>query len=103
MLSSRRTLVLRLTLAAALVALSAFFVFKRPPPDTGGDQPRYATLGLNLAEHGVFSAETYASNAKPAPSLAWAGPLVATELALAALIDRGTKETLVCLAAGSSL
>ena len=103
MVSNRRTIALRLTLAACLVALAAFFVFKRPPPETGSDtdQPRYATLGLNLADHGVFSAEAYASSAKPSPSLAWAGPLIAPELALVARIDQETKDALVCIASAS--
>ena len=93
---------MRLTLLACLVGLAAFFVFKRPPPDTGDvDQPRYATLGLNLADHAVFSSEAYAPNANPTSSLAFAGPAIAAELALAARLDQGTKEALICIASAS--
>ncbi len=38
--------------------------------------------------------------AQPAPTLAWAGPLVAGEIALAARLDGRTKDALVCIAAG---
>src|SRR5450755_1687728 len=91
--------VLRLTLAALLLASAAFLVFRAPPAGLEGDQQRYAILGLNLADHGVFSSASYAPEIRPAPSLAWAGPLIAGEIALAAVFDPTTKEELICIAA----
>ena len=93
---------LRPILALCLVAVSAFLVFQRAPATPGGDQPRYATLGLNLLDHGVFSANAYAPGSRPAASLAWAGPLIAPEIAIAAAIDSGTKNALACIAPGSA-
>jgi 4-amino-4-deoxy-L-arabinose transferase-like glycosyltransferase len=92
--------VLRLTLAALLLVSAAFLVFRASPADLEGDQQRYAILGLNLADHGVFSSASYAPEATPAPSLAWSGPLIAGEVALAALLDPATKDQLVCIATG---
>jgi hypothetical protein len=93
-----RPAILRLALAACLAVTAAVLVFRAPPAVLEGDQPRYATLGLNLADHGVFSDASYAPGAQPAPSLAWAGPLVAVEIGFAAALDRGTHDALVCMA-----
>src|SRR3954468_18762455 len=92
-------IVLRVALALVLAASAAFLVFSARPAGLEGDQQCYATLGLNLVDHGVFSSAPYAPEATPAPSLAWAGPLVAGEIALAAWLDPATKDQLVCIAA----
>lgn len=93
---------LHLALAACLAVVAALLVFRGPNANPEGDQPRYAVLGLNLAEHGTFSAEHHAPDAPPKPSLAWAGPLVGGEIALSALLDSETRAGLVCLAAGGT-
>lgn len=92
---------LRLGIAACLAAIVVILVFRAPPATSEGDLPRYATLGLNLADHGVFSSARYAPEATPDPSLAWAGPLIAGEIGLAASLDQETKNGLICIASGS--
>ena len=67
----QRLVVRRLAFATLLGASAAILVFSAPPAILEGDQPRYSTLGLNLAEHGVFSSASYAPEAAPEPSLAW--------------------------------
>lgn len=88
----------RLLLGLCLVAAAATLVMRRPPFPAGGDQPRYATVALNLADHGVFSAERYHPARRPTPSLAWAGPVIALELAALARLDPATHAALACLA-----
>jgi hypothetical protein len=91
--------VLRLTLAALIVAGAAWLIFRAPPAALEGDQQRYAILGLNLADHGVFSSASYVPDVAPAPSLASAGPLIGAEIAIAALVAPVTKSELICIAA----
>jgi hypothetical protein len=90
--------VLRFALAALLAGVAAFLVFKKPAAELEGDQPRYATLGLNLVQHGVFSSGAFVPDRKPQSSLAWAGPAIAAEVALAAKLHADTRTQLVCLA-----
>ena len=96
--TDRLSVLVRLLLAACLVAATASLVLRRPPAPPGGDQPRYATVALKLADHGVFSADPYDAERRPAPGLAWAGPIIAAEIGAVARLHPPTHAALVCMA-----
>lgn len=90
-----RWLGLVLTLAAGgFIALRIFL----PAIALEMDSSRYIAMGLNLADHGTLSGETYDRARAPAPGLFHGGVLTAFELALASL-HGPTRETLFCLLA----
>lgn len=67
-----------------------------------GDSSRYLNAGLNLAQHGVFTAASYDPAVMPAPGLTHGGPLTAAEIALASLHDQ-THDYFRCLLAAGKL
>lgn len=93
------SLAIRLLLAGCILVATISLVVRRPAGFAGGDQSRYATVALNLADHGVFSAHTYDPARRPPPGLAWAGPIIAIELGVLARFHRPTHAALACIAA----
>jgi Dolichyl-phosphate-mannose-protein mannosyltransferase len=96
-LTGRWAVWLQLALAVLIVAVVSGRVAWRAFPPQPGDQPRYAAMGLNLADHGVLSGDKPMPGQRPVPGNGVGGPMIALELAFAAKLSAKTRAGLVCV------
>ena len=80
----------------AIVGFLVFSIYARPDASPSGDAIRYIPIGLNLADHGVFSTNSYSADEAPEPTLLQGGPLIGVELAAALSIDAATRDVFEC-------
>lgn len=97
---ARRELPTRLLaiLTSLLIAILLFNKLALQPNDIQLDSPRYAISGLNLLDHGTFNLDAYDPQQVPKPDVGTGGLLTAMEMALAAAMHDGTRQTLTCMA-----
>jgi len=89
---------INIVLALLLLAVLGGRVFLKPTV-VQPDSPRYLQMGLNFADYGVLTAESYVPGGPvPKPGLALGGPFTAWEIALAAKMSDATKESFQCAA-----
>jgi hypothetical protein len=85
-------------LTCLLIIVLLFNKLGRQPNDIQLDSPRYAISGLNLLDHGTLNLDAYDPQQAPKPEVSTGGILTAVELAIAAAVHDGTRQTLVCMA-----
>ena len=92
----RSALLLHAVLALVVVLVVGAKVMNRKYLPGGGDQSRYAAMGLNLADFGVLSGDDPQHRRPPVPGNGVGGPAIALELALVAKLSADTKAGMFC-------